>query len=319
MAVSLARPKSRNGATLPFSRPWAAVRTYRFRRANVLLTIGGQRSHVTITRRYSGLDRYYHFITDFAWPIYTWSSRQAGDAFPVLTDVVSLGRQPLRFAGLFNEIFDVPLRADALHYRTLSAPFRKDAERVSCCNTLRRCYLEGFDGLDAARDDLQRFNTYLDMRFPVAEPTRPIVTLIEREAGEADRGATRRTVTNHKAVAETIQAYCSRHDLEFQNVQLEGLPFAEQFRLFKQSRIVIGQHGGGLANALWLRPGAASLIELAQAATRDHFLNLCEDFGLGYGRVTCPLADATAASPERLTVDPDAVLAQLDTQLSSAR
>ena len=281
----------------------------------MLLTVDGQRSHITITRRSSHLDRYYHFITDFVWPIYSWSARQNPDGTPKLTDAISLGRQPLRFAGLFEEIFGVPLRADTSRYRTLLAPFRRNAIRVGCCNTLWRSYLESFDNLEAACHDLQRFNNFLESRFPVPPSTRPTVTFIEREAREADRGATRRTITNHKAIADAVQAYCITNDLEFRNVQLDGLSFAEQFRIFRTSGVVIGQHGAGLTNALWLKPGAASLIELDHEDTRDHFSNLCHDFGIDYTRVCCPLAEASTALQERITVDPAAVIAQLQQKL----
>ena len=315
MVLSQTRSNSDASAMSSLGRYWTMAGSYRFRRANVLLTVDGTRSHVTITRRHSKLDRYYHFVTDFIWPIYTWSARRSRDAHPRLSDAVSLDRQPLRFAGLFEEIFGVPLRADRLRYRSALAPFNRRAERVSCCNTLRRCYFEGFEDLAAARGDLARFNTYLATRFPVTPPERATVTLIEREGGEADRGATRRTVTNHKAVAEAVGAYCSQNALAFRNVQLDGLSFADQFRIFRSSRVIIGQHGGGLTNTLWLKPGAASLIELAQRDTRDHFFNLCEDFGIAYARLTCPLADASTPSQERITVDPDAVVAQLHAQL----
>ncbi|MEM7120819.1 MAG: glycosyltransferase family 61 protein [Pseudomonadota bacterium] len=315
MTLSETRANGDESRMSSLGRYWTMAGSYRYRRANVLLTADGMRSHVTITRRHSGLDRYYHFITDFVWPIYTWSALQSRDAQPRLSDAVSLGRQPLRFSGLFEEIFGVPLRADQLRYRTMLAPFSRRAERVSCCNTLRRCYLEGFDDLAAARADLARFNAYLETRFAAPPSERATVTLIEREGGEADRGATRRTVTNHKVVAEAIETFCSRNALAFRNVQLDGLSFAEQFRIFRTSRVIIGQHGAGLTNALWLKPGAASLIELAQRDTRDHFSNLSEDFGVAYARLTCPLADASTPSQERITVDPDAVVAQLQAQL----
>lgn len=319
MAFSQTRTNGDEGGVSSFRRYWTMADTYRFRRANVLLTIGGRRSQVTITRRHSGLDRYYHFITDFVWPIYTWSSQQSRCTQPRLTDAIALSRQPLRFAGLFEEIFGVPLRGDRVRLRSAMAPFNRRAERVSCCNTLRRCYLEGFADLAAAQADLARFNAYLEARFPVPTPEQAPVTLIGREAGQADRGATRRTVTNHNAVAEAVQTYCSQNGIAFRNVELDGMPFAEQFRIFKTSAVVIGQHGAGLTNAFWMRPGEASVIELAHRDTRDHFSNLCEDFGIAYARVICPRAETSATSQERITVDPDAVVAVLRRQLGDAR
>ena len=45
------------------------------------------------------------------------------------------------------------------------------------------------------------------------------------------------------------------------NAALESLPFPSQVRLFTEAEVVVGQHGAGLANVLFLKPGAL-VVEL---------------------------------------------------------
>lgn len=66
-------------------------------------------------------------------------------------------------------------------------------------------------------------------------------------------GVTRRSLENHQGLREALAVH---YGDAFQNVILEGRSLKDQFELFRGARLVIGQHGAGLANCLWLEPGA---------------------------------------------------------------
>ena len=118
----------------------------------------------------------------------------------------------------------------------------------------------------------------------VNRPTK--VLLIERlppnayflkDAVKKGSGSSRRSIPNHDALAKALNSTV-RRSFEFQNVQLENLSFVEQIRLFDSAAVVIGQHGAGLANTLWMQP-ASAVIELSHAPSLRHFRNISEALG----------------------------------------
>ena len=76
-----------------------------------------------------------------------------------------------------------------------------------------------------------------------------------------DGKAIGRRLTNETALVEALERACSACAAPFRTVAPEELSPLEQVRVFASSRVVVGQHGAGLANALWL-PARASLIEI---------------------------------------------------------
>jgi len=69
---------------------------------------------------------------------------------------------------------------------------------------------------------------------------------------------------NEAAILELLAAHARAQGLELVifNGQRDGitLPLAEQAALFRSARMVVGPHGGGLANLLWLNPQAHCAI-----------------------------------------------------------
>lgn len=109
------------------------------------------------------------------------------------------------------------------------------------------------------------------------------VLLIERmppnsyftsEAVKKGAGASRRSIPNHQQLANALQAIV-KSPFEFQNIQLENLSFEDQIRLFDQAALVIGQHGAGLANCVWMRP-QSSVFELSHKLSLKHFQNISQ-------------------------------------------
>lgn len=115
------------------------------------------------------------------------------------------------------------------------------------------------------------------------------VLLIERlppqpyfvtQAVKKGGGASRRSIPNHAELASALQS-AVKPPFEFQNVQLEKIPFSEQVRLFDSAAVVVGQHGAGLANCVWMQPGS-QVVELSNNTSLDHFLAMCRAINHDY-------------------------------------
>ena len=72
-------------------------------------------------------------------------------------------------------------------------------------------------------------------------------------------GSLIRYIENHQ---ELMTALSRRYGDDFINVVLEDMPFDEQIALFRNARIVIGQHGAGMCNIAWMANRSASVLEL---------------------------------------------------------
>jgi hypothetical protein len=143
----------------------------------------------------------------------------------------------------------------------------------------------------------------------------PEVILIERghhpsgfencdDLSESSRksGKQRRMIVNHGELSAALDA---RYGQRFCNVVLEDMPVAEQVMLFHHARLVIGQHGGGLNNLIWMKGNNRTVIELAPTAIKT-FQNLCLAKGLSY----YTLGPMNQRKPR---IDPAQMLRLLDT------
>ena len=69
-----------------------------------------------------------------------------------------------------------------------------------------------------------------------------------------------------------------RPPLVLENVKLEDLDFAQQVRLFASAVMVIGQHGAGLGNSVWMEPGG-TVVELTNRPNLRHFQKISGGMG----------------------------------------
>jgi hypothetical protein len=102
------------------------------------------------------------------------------------------------------------------------------------------------------------------------------VILIERGVSKLindrmDNGKNRRYIPNHEELKEALALKFG--DL-FINVILENLSIEEQVSLFMGAHIVIGQHGAGLCNIIWITNPEALVIEFPPHQV-DTFKNMC--------------------------------------------
>lgn len=87
--------------------------------------------------------------------------------------------------------------------------------------------------------------------------------------------AQHRQVTNESEIINLLKTY------GIVSVELEDLPFAEQVNIFNNAELVVGPHGGGLANLVFCSKGT-KVIELFPGTTIDAFFALSRVLELDY-------------------------------------
>jgi hypothetical protein len=219
------------------------------------------------------LTRYYHFIFDQLWPLFE------------LIDSGKIGSKTTVFvkdSGPFVDWLPELLDHDVASFQPGQEPFGLPTLEVVGKNPK----VTGFSARFA-----HHFRHTLFDRLGVPARDANSVLLIERSAPlpfHATPGApgfgggvTRRSLENHQDLREALAVH---YGDAFQNVILEGRSLKDQLELFRGARLVIGQHGAGLANSLWLEPGA-TVVELDDRRwTHRHFKNLARYNQLGYHR-----------------------------------
>jgi len=96
-----------------------------------------------------------------------------------------------------------------------------------------------------------------------------------------DTGANRRSISNHNKLNYTLS---SKFGSIFKNVILEKMTIEEQVSLFMNARIIIGQHGAGLCNIIWIENPNSLIIEFPPYLVNT-FKNMCTAIGFDYLRL----------------------------------
>jgi hypothetical protein len=107
------------------------------------------------------------------------------------------------------------------------------------------------------------------------------VLLIERGNSKPGTGAHRRFLPNHKRLEEKLSSYFGSI---FKNVILENITIDEQVSLFMNTDIVIGQHGAGLCNIVWMKNPKSLVIEFPPHVVNT-FKNMCIAKEFKYARI----------------------------------
>lgn len=112
-------------------------------------------------------------------------------------------------------------------------------------------------------------------------------------------GADRRDIRNFKELQLRLEKTFGETRV-VRTVFLEQLTFAEQFSLFRRSRVIIGQHGAGLSNLFFCPKNVtAGVIEISPySGKRDEgkftratplcFKHIANKVGIGYVKITQP-------------------------------
>ncbi len=90
----------------------------------------------------------------------------------------------------------------------------------------------------------------------------------QKEAVHKGAGSTRRSIKNHQELKIAIRS-ALKPEFHFQNIQLEEMNFSEQIQCFDSAIMVIGQHGAGLSNIIWMKQ-SSTVVEIG-FESKDHF------------------------------------------------
>lgn len=97
-------------------------------------------------------------------------------------------------------------------------------------------------------------------------------------------GKQRRRINNHAALVEMLS---DRYGNNFKNVVLDKMKIEDQVIIFYHSHLVIGQHGAGLNNLLWMKDSGGKVIEIGPRESRT-FINLCAAKEVDYHLIDMP-------------------------------
>ena len=209
------------------------------------------------------IENYYHFIFDLVFPLNCLIKKAPPDVIFVIKDFgIYTDRLQHLFPGrieIEREI-NIPGNAKRIHLIGMNPKcvyFKS--------GTLENLKIDICRNLDIAQDGKPN-KILLIERLP---PDSNLITYATSEGG----GTTRRSILNHEDLTSTLRSMV-RSPLEFHNLQLENMTFKEQVHYFDRALIVIGQHGAGLANCIWMRRESI-VIELSSKPS-NFFQPLCK-------------------------------------------
>lgn len=94
----------------------------------------------------------------------------------------------------------------------------------------------------------------------------------------AKTGSLRRRITNNDEIYHYLSQILDP-SYQLEQVELENMGFKDQCKLFDRAALVIGLHGAGLTNAVWMQRETC-LIEIA--AFNKYFESMCTQKGVMY-------------------------------------
>ena len=216
-------------------------------------------------------EHYYHFLYDLLLPLHEVIRRTRPDTTLCVED---FGILTPRLAEIYpGRTAIVPReRAAALPAHPLLAMNPDDVETDPA--ELDRFCADVRTVLGIVRDTPQR-------KVIVVERA-PAHPYYRHSARLRSAGAERRHIPNHH---EIVSAVASRTgpDHELVDVRLEELDQRRQLQLFNDAALVIAQHGAGLGNTAWMRPGSV-VVEISHFGDRDHFRHIAGLRGLVFHR-----------------------------------
>jgi hypothetical protein len=104
----------------------------------------------------------------------------------------------------------------------------------------------------------------------------------ENKLSLTDTGKERRFLENHKDIEKALK---NKYKDLFVNVILEDMSLEEQISLFIGAQIVIGQHGAGLCNIIWMTKASEALVIEFPPFMCDTFKNMCSTMNINYTRM----------------------------------
>ena len=185
---------------------------------------------------------YGHYVHDFLMPFHSFY-RDIGSPDHVVVNLINNSDQSIGNMKTIHE-FLYPVRVNHLE----EAEFE---EHEAAYREIVGCAYGPYN-----RGDLQKLFTYAVEKFDLEDHSYPEIVLIERGSdlmpfgNPTDSGSNRRTIRNHDALAKRL---IGRYGNRVKNVVLENTSYLDQMSLFYNAKLVVGQHGAGLCNIIWMR------------------------------------------------------------------
>lgn len=167
-------------------------------------------------------------------------------------------------AGLLAGDLELSHNNPSTHYQQQYSMFASQPARAFVANppaarALPIAATVNWTTFEASRDfahHLQGFQKFVWSRLGIESSPPHQVTLIRR-----NRLASNRYVINEAQLARHLKRECDTRGLRFEVVDFEGMKFESQVELMSRTSVLIGIHGAGLVNSMFLPPTAA-VIEL---------------------------------------------------------
>ena len=192
------------------------------------------------------VSHYYHFIFDLAFPLSLLIEQTSSNVKYVLCDIGIL--TPM-LVELFGEHIEILQNFDAID--------ENEVVDLMGMNPIK---------VDVSTGHIKNFRAFIYSKLNFVPTTKPNkILLIERlpsdeyylqDTERRGAGATRRSIKNHRELEQTIRSIVGPNH-EFHNLTLENMSLEEQLTYFDSAAMVIGQHGAGLANMLWMQEKSA--------------------------------------------------------------
>jgi capsular polysaccharide biosynthesis protein len=118
------------------------------------------------------------------------------------------------------------------------------------------------------------------------------------------KSARRRKITNEQNLLDEMNIS------GFEQVKLEDLAWAEQIKLFSETKVVVSNHGAGLSNIMFMKAGTI-VIEL-KALNNDYwcFFSLARVCNLKYEYILCQATGSDHRNAD-INVDVDTLIQKL--------
>ena len=188
------------------------------------------------------IERYYHFIFDLILPLNCLIKKTSPNVIFIVKDFgIYTDRLQYLFPGrikIENEI-NIPGNTKRIHLIGMNP--KCVHLRSEALESLKRHICRNLEVVQSSRPN----KILLIERLP---PDSYFIKYAVRKGG----GATRRSILNHEDLTSTLRSMV-RAPFEFHNLKLENMTLKEQIHYFDRALVVIGQHGAGLANCIWMR------------------------------------------------------------------
>eukprot|EP01060_Flectonema_neradi_P015188 TRINITY_DN21864_c0_g1_i1.p1 TRINITY_DN21864_c0_g1~~TRINITY_DN21864_c0_g1_i1.p1 ORF type:complete len:473 (+),score=42.78 TRINITY_DN21864_c0_g1_i1:39-1457(+) len=136
----------------------------------------------------------------------------------------------------------------------------------------KTCFKNAIVGVASKHFDhfklLNEMRLHIANRLPPKLPKEPKIMFVSRNHPSVIRG---RKISNEAEVMEVIRNISySRTGAAAEYVHLQDYNYQDQVNLVMDTQIVIGPHGGGIANCIWMQKGSV-VMEMASPAGKDLF------------------------------------------------